>query len=415
MRIAFITWDGPEQNYLESLFFPIFHQSARHGVRFSVLHFTWGSRTLPDSIRRAALALNIEYEHRRVLRKPLTAATAAMIAHGAGEVVRHVRRHRADLVMPRSLIPAAMSLLARGRLGDVSMVFDADGFMADERVEFGGWDPSGFPYRIFRDVEAEACRRAAAVVTRTHRAKVMLLERAGARMDGSKIHVIPNGRDPSLFIPLSGSQREAVRARHGIDPNSPWILYVGSLGPQYHPRKTIDFFHSLHRRRSDARLTILTGQEREAHQLLSASGLQASAVKVQRVPPGEISEYMGAADLGLALREPSLSQRGVSPIKVAEYLLSGLPVLANRGVGDLDSQLDDRTGLIVDNLRTFDPDKAAERFLTTVMTSRDEHRTACRQTGLEHFALKHCGRRLAHALSAAHRKERKPSHSATLD
>ncbi len=41
MNILFITWDGPQVSYLESLFVPIFRKlEERCGAHFHVLQFT---------------------------------------------------------------------------------------------------------------------------------------------------------------------------------------------------------------------------------------------------------------------------------------------------------------------------------------------------------------------------------------
>ena len=119
------------------------------------------------------------YTVRPVWRTPQAPATAAMIAKGALDLVRYVRRHRIEVLMPRSIIPAGMALLALRFLPDVKLLFDADGLMADERADFGGWSREGKPYRALRAIEAAAVRRADVVITRTHRAKRILAERAG--------------------------------------------------------------------------------------------------------------------------------------------------------------------------------------------------------------------------------------------
>ena len=42
MNILFVTWDGPQVSYLESLFVPIFQRLGQKGMHFHVLQFTWG-------------------------------------------------------------------------------------------------------------------------------------------------------------------------------------------------------------------------------------------------------------------------------------------------------------------------------------------------------------------------------------
>jgi len=44
---------------------------------------------------------------------------------------------------------------------------------------------------------------------------------------------------------------------------------------------------------------------------------------------------LAAADVAIALRQPSFSSLGASPTKLGEYLSCGLPVVVNDGVGDV--------------------------------------------------------------------------------
>jgi hypothetical protein len=51
----------------------------------------------------------------------------------------------------------------------------------------------------------------------------------------------------------------------------------------------------------------------------------------------EVRLYLGACDFGVILREPSVTNRVASPVKFAEYLSAGLPVIISEGIGDYSS------------------------------------------------------------------------------
>lgn len=397
MKIGFITWDGPDQNYMESLFLPIFARVAERGedIGFSTLQFTWDFDT--SSIEAASERLDFGYESADVLRKPLKPATALMIAIGGGKVIDFCNRHQIDMLMPRSIITAAMVLIARKALPDVKICFDADGFVADERVDFLGWSSSGLTYRIFRDVEAQMARVADSVVVRTHRAKEILRARAGSGVDPDKIFVVSNGKDADAFRPLDEAMRLQVREDAGVPSDAPWIVYAGSIGPQYHPLEMLRFFELVRKRRPDARLQILTGQVDEMRGHVVDAGL-GDFVDVRRVPPDDVPRYLGAADVGLALRQPTFSQRGVAPIKVGEYLLCGLPVVATRGVGDIDDQLDPSVGHLLDRLDDDALSDAVGWFFDEVLAEREAFRTRCRKLGVEEFAMDTCAQRYLRAI-----------------
>ncbi len=388
MRLLFVTWDGPEQSYLESLFLPILGGLARHGIAARVMQLRYGPKSLETAAREASEARGIPYLARPILRRPTVLGGAvATVGLGAPALAREVRRAGVDVVMPRSLLPGAMTLAARPMLGGARIVFDADGLMADERVELGGWRADGAPYRALRAVERRLLRVADGVMTRTHAAKEILLERAGPGVPPDRIGVVPNGVDGALFRPRDGREAVTVRARYGVPAHAPFIVWSGSIGPQYMPEVAFAFFERVRARRPDARLAVLTGAVERAAALVREAGIPDASVRVARLSPAGVAEVLGAADLGLALRLPTFSQRAISPIKVSEYLLAGLPVLATRGVGDLDAALvDPRVAHRLD-ADAPDLDVAVTWFLEGPLAARDISRSVCRALGEDEFGL----------------------------
>lgn len=397
-RVLFVTWDGPDQNYLQSLFFPIFVGMQAHGFGVDVLQFRWGTQQQTAQVSAAAKASAIGYRSVQIRRRPKLLGALGSVAYGALILRQVLRSGEFTLVMPRSILPGQIVNLARS---SVPVVFDADGLPADERVEFAGWSAHGGLYRVWRDIEAEAVRRASAVITRTTAAKTVLLERAGPQTRAESVIVAPNGKDENLFSPGEPEQRARTRADCGIPEQAPWLVFAGSIGPQYRPDALLAFYRLVLARAPDTRLTVLTGQEAEVRALLSSQGLASANVNVMRAAPDDVPKYLAAADLGLAFRVASFSQRAVSPIKVAEYLLCGLPVLANSGVGDLDQQVPASAGRL---LADTDPESllgAADWFVREVYVQRDRYRDTARAAGLASFALPLCAQRYATACNFA--------------
>jgi len=399
LRVLFLTWDGPQQTYLQSLFFPIFAGLRPAGIDVHVLQLTWATPASLAAVQEAARAAGIAYTARRVSDTIRRVALPAVVAYGAAAALSYARERRIDALFPRSLIPMAMAQLATSLAPKLGLVFDADGFMADERLDFGGLSADGLAYRGLRSIERRGVRRARAVVCRTNKAREILLERAaGDAQMREKIFVAPNGKDADVFTPMSAAQRSATRAARGVGVEAPWLVYVGSIGPQYCPERMLDCFGEIHRRRPDARLSCFTFQGSRVTALAAGRGLS-SSIDVQPASPGDVPAILAAADLGLALRRESPSQRGISPIKVAEYLLAGLPVLASP-VGDLEEQLGgSEAARLIDTADDTAPARVADWFLTRVLPERELARRAARALGLAHFELGRCVETYRRALS----------------
>ena len=376
MRALFVTWDGPQTTYLESLFFPQFAALRAHGVTVSVLQFTTAGAEVRARRARAAEASGLWFRSVQAPRWGLLGQARVGLA-GRWAVRQAMAETRSSVLYPRSLLPLAACLGARER--NWYLLFDADGLPADERVDFAGWSPHGWRYRVYRDLESEGVRSADRVVTRTARARTILAARAGG-VSADHIAVIPNGKSEVQFSPGEPVTRELFRAAEGVPRGAPWAIYVGSIGPQYHPAEMLAFHEQVRARAPDARLTLLTSA-----QVPGAAGVP--GVSVAAVPSEDVPRWLAAADLGLALRSPTFSQQAVCPIKVGEYLLCGLPVLGTRGVGDLDEQLDPAVAHLLGPLTPAALTDAADWWLTVALPERARLRDAARRCGVSTFGL----------------------------
>ena len=385
MNLMFISWDGPQVSYLESLFLPIFQGLRAYGVNTHVLHFTWADDERVETYKNACQRYSCGYTSVSVLRKPV-ALGAFLTAVMSFRLIRKlVHKHDIDVIMPRSTLPALATLIAIRRL-KVKLVFDADGLPIDERVDFAGQSPSSIAQRIQRDVEAQAVRFADIVLTRSYKAIPILQARAGSGTDSNKFYVVGNGRDATVFCPGSEDARLSVRRSLSIGPEAPLIVYAGSLGPQYCPNEMLLLFELVKKYRSDAHLLVLTSSPIPLYKTLESHPDLQESVTSMSVPPSDVASYLAASDLGLALRKRSFSTQAVAPIKLGEYLLCGLPLVATRDVGD-SHVVELQSGYLLNDHEQSSLDAAARWFISQVLPGRDAFRSQCRSAGMRYFSL----------------------------
>ncbi|WP_159299500.1 glycosyltransferase [Spiribacter sp. SSL99] len=368
----FITWDGPQTSYLEALFLPIFERLGVHGHRIHVLQFTWDEADRLAGIKNISEVVDVPYRAVPVWRRAGTAGPFASAVLGQRHIWRAVRDWNINTLMPRSLMPA-LAVLAMGPRSGLKLVFDADGFAVDERVDFGGLSSKSPTYRVLRAVEAHTVRVADRVLVRTPRAIDILCERS--KTDRGKFHVVGNGRDPTAFLGSSPRRTD----------NEFRLCYAGSLGAQYRPDQMIELAQCLRTHIPNLVFRIFTGDETNLDIVLDKSGVSdRSWIEVSRLPAQEMPAALMQCDLALALRQPSFSTQGVAPIKIGEYVLAGLPVIGTESVGPVEPLIEAGVMFPLKN----DVSQVWPWVRDNVIPNRLALRRRAQELGLAHFSLK---------------------------
>lgn len=386
-RILFITWDGPQTSYLESLFLPIFAALQAQGDTFHVLQFTWGDHAKSNRAAAACAEAGVPYRRVDIERRLGRAGAFVSAARGGRHVDRAVRDWAIDTLMPRSLMPA-LAVLRSNSLRVCATIFDADGLAADERVDFAALSANSPTYRVLRDIEAQIVRRADAVLVRTKATIPILWARAGAGTSLEKFFVVSNGKDSDLFAPAAGMEAAA---------GGPSLCYIGSLGAQYQPGLMLAIAAYLRRQSVGLRFDVFTLDRAAFDAAMTEAGLSgADWISVRSLAPSEVPAVLPAYDAGFALRTRSFSMQGVSPIKIGEYLLAGVPLIGTAGIGDVDELIED--GLMIaakeDNIGPI-----GDWMTTHVLPNRVTIAEHCRAAGMRSYSLPSSVKLYAEAMS----------------
>ena len=367
-NILFITWDGPQTSYMEGLFMPIFQEIAKQGdYKFHVIQFTWADDKKIAHTQAAADKMGITYSAWSVLRKPnVSIGSLLTVLSSTGKIKRYIRENNIHIVMPRSTFPAMIvnqinspfashaffpfrglrgsgKVPFRGLRGSSKvpfrgfrgkLIFDADGLPIEERIDFAGLKKESFQYKLMKSAETKMLKSADAVITRSQKAIDIHIAHIGESFR-SKFSVVFNGRDKDVFAyqpPLRGEVRQELGLKDEL-----LFVYAGSLGPQYCLTEMLEIFQAYAEKR-EAKFLILTGNTEFAEQNIP-SELKAHVI-LKSVPAEKVSFYLNGGDVAFGLRKPTFSMQGVAPIKLGEYLLCGLPVIASKGIGDTEKILE---------------------------------------------------------------------------
>jgi glycosyltransferase involved in cell wall biosynthesis len=244
--------------------------------------------------------------------------------------------------------PEATHLALRARKGwpGMRVVFDMRGLAhAEYLYELGLGDPDPVPAaeaahsrRLFEQ-EKRAAQEADALICVSEAMERYV--RDEFKIPRERITVIPCGVQTSGTDPAEA--RDQVRAQLGVADRFV-IAFCGSSHRWQLPERSARLVKLIQRLDPTAHYLVLTPVPDRMKRVLEHEGIVASDATIICVPHSDVARYLAAADVGLLLRERSLVNQVASPVKFAEFLASGTPVILSEGIGDY-SELAARQGV----------------------------------------------------------------------
>jgi glycosyltransferase involved in cell wall biosynthesis len=179
-------------------------------------------------------------------------------------------------------------------------------------------------------MEAANLQGARGAVVLTHHAAEALRRRRPAL---PALRVIPTCADVSVFRPRPLDKEPEFG-----------LAYSGSLGTWYMAAEMVAFARSAAGIVPGPTL-FLTPEPNEVRRL----GATPDWAETRTVEPGAVAEWLRRARALFFFIRPIPSKRASCPTKLAEGLATGLPVVCNRGIGDLDDIVErEGVGVLVD-------------------------------------------------------------------
>jgi len=397
VRTLYICYFGLREPLVQTQVLPYLRQLQSDSVQVSLLTFeprfkeTWSADEITK--HRAALAREgISWHFRKYHKWPSLPATIYDMMAGAWTILEIMRREGASILHARNHVPAVMGAIAR-KFRQAQTVFDIRGFMPEEYTDAGVWPENGYLYRGLKRVERYLLRTSDAFVLLTEKARELVFPGCKDADNRERpIEVIPCCVDFARFEKAAQISRESVREELNVTDRRV-IVYVGSFGGWYLTDEMTEFLAVAHEQDAKTFSLILTQSPRQmVIDRMSSLGIAPQDFLVTEVSPGEVPRYLKAADIAISFIKPCYSKQASSPTKIAEYLASGLPVVCNAGVGDLDKLIEEKQSGAL--LREFTP-QAYRQTLNEVDRLKDEANLAerLRAVAREEFDLVGVGRK----------------------
>ncbi|MFF5322119.1 glycosyltransferase family 4 protein [Janibacter hoylei] len=245
-------------------------------------------------------------------------ALAPVVAQEAPDLIHVHSGHRGT--------EAALVAMAVGAALDVPVVYEVRGFFESLWTQDTAWAERAEVYERRRAAEAHCLRQAAAVVTLSESMKDDIVARD---VDPAHVHVVPNGVDPSAFVPVE--RDEALTERLGLTGRFVFG-YVSNLDHFREGQELlIDAALELRRRGVDATaLVVGDGKRRELLEEHARERQAGDAVHFTgRIPHDEVSQYYAQLDVFVIPRVDERAARLVTPLKPYEAMALGVPLVVS--------------------------------------------------------------------------------------
>lgn len=271
----------------------------------------------------------------------------------------HIKSWKPDVLYERYMLFNLAGLAAAQRAG-IPLVLEVNAPLAYERAVYERLSLR----RIARRCERFVCSLADLVVVVSTPLKDFLVEQG---VPAERIVVVPNGAEPGVFRP-DVQARQEIRAQLGIPEEAIVVGFVGILRPWHGVELLLDAVARMGTSRDGVHVLILgDGPSRSSLEKLAHSrGLEGIVTFTGRVPHGDIPRYVTAFDIGVSPRATFYA----SPMKVPEYMATGIAVVAPRMPNLQDLIADGVNGVL------FQPENIDDLALTLLSLIRDP-KTRC--------------------------------------
>lgn len=297
------------------------------------------------------------------------------------------RNQNIDFIYFRNIWGGLVGVLSRSK--GIELIFDLRALIAEEsafrhNTKFPG-------YYLLKMIERFLIKKADRISVVSNKLKEYVLS-----IESDKpIYLVPSAVDTDRVY-YSEEERSNIRSSYGIDPQEIVLVYIGGVSKWQQVDETIQLFRDLDCFCDNLRLMLIVQNISEIRDRLVSIFPEhpGNIILVENIGHGEVYRYLSAADVGIVLRENHILNRVASPIKFAEYLACGLPVILTPWVGDYsDIVPQKRLGLVIS---PDDPNKIEKtaKFLEDLAEDPDSYKIACQRYAEENLSIEAIGKSL---------------------
>ncbi|NQS99800.1 MAG: glycosyltransferase [Candidatus Omnitrophica bacterium] len=366
MKTLFISYNGALEPLLQSQGLAYLEGLSDKGLKFILLTFekrnNFGNKEAISKIGEELKKSQIEWHRLCYHKKPAIISTLYDILVGIIYSAFLILKRRITVIHARSFVPAAMAYIL-SKAFRIKFVFDMRGMMIDEYVDAQIIKKDGLIYKLGKILEKKFLISSASTIVLTEKIKNVIkgFDYLKNRPDFS-IEVIPCCVNIRRF--RYDPQTKGLSRGRNLK-NKFVFVYLGSVGTWYFLEGMLDFFVSAKSKIPDAHFLFLSrGNQEYIKAAILNKDLNLGDFTISEASHQEIPGYISDCDAGIAFYKQTFSRLGCSPVKFAEYLACGIPVVVNSGIGDTEEIVSlNRIGAVAKEFSENCYQQAIERLL----------------------------------------------------
>jgi glycosyltransferase involved in cell wall biosynthesis len=238
----------------------------------------------------------------------------------------------------------------------------------------------GALYKILSFFERKTLKSASKIITLTYKSKEYISETYG--IDKSKVVVIPTCVDLVTFLPsIKPLRKERIR----------FVVLGTVLSGWFRFDMLLDFMMIISKNFQEAQFSIFTADsKKDIKQKIAESNyyFHNLDINICYKKRKELALELNHFDFGVMFyNSTNLCEIARSPTKIGELLASGVPIIINQGIGDIDALLScNEVGLCI-NEEHFQLQGQIQNKITNLINNSSIRKT-CREVALKTYSVR---------------------------
>ena len=363
-KILYLTYDGLTDPLGQSQILPYLVKLS-NSYSYTIISFEKKENTyLIKKIKDIVKSHGIKWIPLKYTKKPPIISTIIDLLKLQFIAMRLVPSQKISLIHCRGSYITSLVGLKMKLKYNVKYIFDMRGFWADERIDGNIWNLNNIVhkkmYKFFKKKEVKFLQKSDYTISLTKSGKKEIESWKIPNL--SPIKVIPCCTDLKLFQKKNTFN---VRDKLGLNKKDFILSYIGSIGTWYMLEEMLDFFLSLNEKIPDAKFLFITKDSKKViFRKANKKGIPKEKILVASSTREMMPSYISACNLSIFFIKPLFSKKASSPTKMGEIMNLGVPIVCNKGIGDVDDIMSKcMPELLVNNFSNEEYKRVTEVFL----------------------------------------------------